>query len=103
MKAIRATLSEINQMKARGETDEAICKFATENSVNVNHVLNFWEELAFSIENGLVDRQMVREQFEGLVVTLWLTLKTYVVDHRSKRQRPRAFKAVENLYEEWTG
>lgn len=88
-------------MEKRNLPEEELVAEIAKNKTNVIHILNFLEEAAFARENSLVDDALIRNQFEGILVTLWATLEPWVKRHRIDRGRPNIWVKVEALYIEW--
>jgi len=78
-----------------------LIEFVEDKKTNVIHILNFLEEVAISIEHGLVDATLARNQFEGIVIGLWQTLDPWIAQHRITRNRPQIFSKLEGLYNTW--
>lgn len=68
---------------------------------NVIHVMNFFEEAAFARKHELADDQVLRNQFEGIVATLWTTMEPWVHEYRKERHRPKIYEMVEELSKVW--
>lgn len=68
---------------------------------DVIHIMNFFEEAAFAREHGLADDEVLKNQFAGIVSTLWETLKPWVQEYRRERGRQKIFEMVEQLYAQW--
>jgi hypothetical protein len=99
---VRRVISTINRMKADGKSPKKIKKYANKRTIEINQILNFWEEVALNIETGLADKELARMQFSGLVKTVWEALDKYVEAHRAARQRGgKPFAKIEALYKEW--
>lgn len=88
-------------MEKRGLPEAELIAEIAKSKTNVIHILNFLEEAAFALENSLVDSDLIRNQFEGILVTLWSTLEPWIKRHRIERGRPNIWCKVEALYIEW--
>ena len=65
-------------------------------------VLNFFEEMASSIHQKIVDREMLQEFFRGIVRTYVETFSCWI-QYRRSTKGDRAFINIERLAEEWNG
>ena len=88
-------------MEKRGLPEAELIEEISKDKTNVIHILNFLEEAAFAREYSLVDEELIRNQFEGILVTLWSTLEPWIKRHRLDRGRPNIWCMVEALYIEW--
>ena len=87
----------------RGKTAAEIIQFANNMTVknNIINTLNFFEELAFSLEAGLADRVLLRDAFCGIVLEVFSILKPWIDQERITRGRPNIWIKVEGLYNSW--
>lgn len=88
-------------MEKRTVPDAELVAHIEKDKTNVIHILNFLEEAAFARKHGLVDEELIRNQFEGIVVTLWETLEPWIKQHRKDRGRPKIWLMVQELHGEW--
>lgn len=86
----------------RGKSKEELISFINPQSTNVIHLLNFFEELAFSIENDLVDKELVREQFEEVVLNICEILKPWIVEYKQQPRRTQLWVKTSNLCSLWS-
>lgn len=68
---------------------------------NVVQVMNFLEELAIARENDLIDEEMIRAQFAGIVTGVWQIMQPWVNDLRAARGRPQIGEKLEALARAW--
>lgn len=87
----------------KNTSDEDIKNIAEDRKTNMIQILNFAEEIAYAYDNDLVDRELTRDKFEGIILTLWQTLEPWVRKHRSDRGRTKIWARVESLYHQWKG
>ncbi len=71
------------------------------NETNITALLNFFEEMAHAIENGLVDEGALKGQFAGHVIGAFQIAKPYVDQLRTQRARPLIWKPLEDLCMRW--
>ena len=90
-----------NIFEQRGKSKDELTKFIESNKTHAIHLLNFFEEIAYAIDNGLVDIDLMREQFRGIIIDTWQILEPWIGDRRIVRARPELWDAVQNLYDEW--
>ena len=88
-------------MEYRGKPEDELTRFIEGKKTNVIHVLNLLEEIAFAIEYDLIDLKLIRDQFEGIVVSVWQILEPWVNKHRIARGRPKLWIKVEELAGTW--
>jgi len=67
---------------------------------NVIHVMNFLEEMATSCRYGVVDTNMMRDQFDYVVISTWEVLFPWIQKHRKTRDGD-VWEDVEKLYAAW--
>lgn len=96
---VRDVCREILDM--RGKTEEEIKQYAEEKKTNVVHLLNFLEEISFSVEQNLVDIDLTKDQFKGIVHSLWQLLEPWITQHRAFRGRRDIWDRLEALDKAW--
>ena len=96
---MRDTYREV--LELRGKTEDEIKELVENKKTNIIHLLNFLEEISFTVDQKLLDISLVRNQFEGIVISVWQLLGPWVVKRRSDRGRPKIWKQVEDLYDTW--
>lgn len=70
---------------------------------NVIHLLNFFEELEFSIEHGLAEQELLKQQFSGLMPIVWRTLSPWIAARRRIFNDDGLWEKVEILNNRWRG
>ena len=83
-----------------GSVDDLV-RFAEEKATNVIHILNFLEEIAFAIREGVADERLLRNQFQVVVVQGWLRLVPWITKHRDARRSTEIWEDLEKLYDRW--
>lgn len=88
----------------RGSPPEAVQTFANNasNKTNVTNMLNFFEEMGFAIEAELVDTDLLRDQFCGVVTSVFQILRPWIEQERVNRGRPNIWIKVERLNGDWS-
>jgi len=71
------------------------------NETNVIHLLNFFEEVGFSVKQELVDERLLYDQFGGLVPTIWRTLEPWIKDRRGTFHDDKMWEVVEEFSKRW--
>ena len=87
----------------RGKEAAEVIAFASGEKVktNITNTLNFFEEMAFSIDYEIADPELVKEQFCGVVTTIFSILKPWIDQERVNRGRPKIWIRVEDLFTKW--
>ena len=85
----------------RGKPQDEIIKLAEEKKTNIIHLLNFLEEISFAIDRNLVDIDLVRGQFEGIVHSVWQLLLPWVTKFRTDQNRSKIWERLEALEKVW--
>lgn len=80
-----------------------IMEMIIDKETNVIHLLNFFEELGFAIEHGLVDQELLKQQFSGLMPVIWRILLPWIMDRRRKFNDDGLWEKVEFLNNQWRG
>ncbi|MDP6517307.1 MAG: DUF4760 domain-containing protein [Alphaproteobacteria bacterium] len=80
-----------------GEIKEYIEKHKT----NVIHIMNFLEEIAYSVDHDLVDEELLKDQFDGIIFSCCDILGPWIAQHRKDRGFATIWIAVENLRNKW--
>ena len=94
----RDTLRSI--AKAHAKSADELQKVIDGNETNVIHVLNFLEEIATSCRHNVVDKVIIKDQFDFVVINTWETLFPWINQHR-KIRAPDIWEDVEKLYASW--
>ncbi|KPQ10829.1 MAG: hypothetical protein HLUCCO17_09070 [Saliniramus fredricksonii] len=97
MREARATLRSI--LDKNGDAG-ALDAYLNENKLDVNHVLNFIEEMATCCRHGLVDEPLMRKQFDYVVCKTWRSLSTWI-DGQRKASVDAIWEDMEWLYDQW--
>lgn len=97
MREARATLRSI--LEKNGDAG-ALNAYLNENKLDVNHVLNFIEEMATCCRHGLVDEPLMRKQFDYVVCKTWRSLSTWI-DGERKASVDAIWEDMEWLYDQW--
>jgi hypothetical protein len=84
----------------RNQTSEQILVYIEQNETVVLHIMNFLEEMATCCRQGVVDTDLMKDQFDAVIVTAWDTLFPWI---RKKRQEanPKIWEDSEALYDSW--
>ena len=87
-----------------GRVSGAVSAFIDQNEAAVQHVVNFFEEMATALRLKLAHEDLLRDQFDFVVVKLWtvLTNCSYVRNVREKERNHAIWEDVERqLYDRW--
>lgn len=96
----RMLLVEREKIKPAEQVVELLENDVDKRSVVVD-VLNFFEELAISVDSGLADEEMARRYFRTTAVQCFATWEPWVRAYRDKRVRHSTWKELETLTGEW--
>lgn len=88
-------------LEARGKPQPELDALIESKKTNVIHIFNFLEEVAFGLQQEVIDEEIVRLQFEGIIIGLWQTLDHWISKHRADRGRPKIWNGVEDIYKKW--
>jgi hypothetical protein len=94
----RDTLREIFR---RHDAKEELKEFIEERQTNVIHCLNFLEEFATSCRYGLSDEELLRNQFDEIVVSIWRKLNPWIESHRESRRNKAIWEDLEWAFDRW--
>jgi hypothetical protein len=82
-------------------TEEELQTYVESRATNVIHVLNFLEEIRTAHRHQLADREVLKEQFDGIVVSTWMKLHGWINKHRTSTGNRDTWEDLENLYDAW--
>ena len=71
-----------------------------EKAQDIITILNFLEELAFLIDEGLIHEERARKYFRGIVIQTYTKLSS-VIHVRKQATNERAYEYLCNLYNKW--
>jgi hypothetical protein len=94
----RDTLREI---ALRDKSQAELLEYIKSNLTSVIHVLNFLEEIATSCRHEVVHKELMRNQFDFVVVNTWEILFPWIKQHRVERSSKSLWEDLENLYYGW--
>jgi hypothetical protein len=94
----RDTLREI---ALRDKSQDELVDYIKKNLTNVIHVLNFLEEIATACRHEVVKKELMRDQFDFVVVNTWEILFPWIKQHRVDRGSTSIWEDLENLYYGW--
>jgi hypothetical protein len=94
----RDTLRSVRN--AHTKSPEDLQKLIDGKETNVIHLMNFLEEIATSCRHEVVDRAIIKDQFDFIVINTWETLFPWISQHR-KKSSPDLWEDVEKLYGAW--
>jgi hypothetical protein len=89
--ALRLVLKQSSDVERR--------KFIETQETNVIHIVNFLEEMGTARRYELVDVEMMREQFDFVIVTTWTKLFPWIKEQR--QQDNDIWEDFESLYDAW--
>jgi hypothetical protein len=85
---------------AHAKSAEELKKVIDGNETNVIHIMNFLEEIATSCRHEVVDKEIMRGQFDFIVINTWETLFPWIAERR-KKHSPNVWEDVERLHGLW--
>lgn len=85
---------------AHAKSAEELQKIIDGSETNIIHIMNFLEEIATSCRHDVVDKEIIKDQFDFIVVNTWETLFVWI-NQRRKRTNPNVWEDVEKLYSAW--
>jgi hypothetical protein len=86
--------------KAHATSADELQKVIDGSETNVIHVMNFLEEIATSCRHEVVDKVVIKDQFDFIIVDAWQTLFPWITQRRKTRS-PQLWEDVEKLYAAW--
>jgi hypothetical protein len=94
----RDTLREI---ALRDKSQTELVDYIKKNLTNVIHVLNFLEEIATACRHEVVKKELMKDQFDFVVVNTWEILFPWIKEHRVERGSKSIWEDLEKLYYGW--
>ncbi len=85
--------------KHHSASPEELNKFIEERETNVIHVINFFEEIGTACRHDIVVHEIMKEQFDDVVVDTWVILFTWIQKQRARN--PAVLEDFEALYNKW--
>jgi Domain of unknown function (DUF4760) len=82
-------------------TDEELLELIEKKNTNVIHILNFLEEIATCHKLGLCEEDLLRDQFDAILLSIWNSLLPWIVQHRKQRRTEGIWEDVERLSKLW--
>jgi hypothetical protein len=83
-------------------TEDELNDYLEKNPTNVIHVVNFLEEIATSCKHGVIDQDVIRNQFDFVVTNTWETLYPWIKKHRTERRAEDIWEDLEGVYHDWS-
>ncbi len=68
---------------------------------NISNILNFLEQMAAAVRDGICDEPFAKRLFGGIVINVWHATREWVEDQRVSRGRSQLFVELEELYARW--
>ncbi|WP_374371730.1 DUF4760 domain-containing protein [Dongia sp.] len=98
---VRNTLRSV--MEFETHSNDELINFVSDASrrTNVIHVVNFLEEISVSIRHGLVDTDLVKAQFCGIVIATWPKLLPWISQTRRVHHDNMMWDDLEKIYNVW--
>ncbi|MCH9018986.1 MAG: DUF4760 domain-containing protein [Proteobacteria bacterium] len=88
-------------LEVRGQPEQEIIEFGDREAIIITNIFNFFEEMAFSIEHNIIDEDLAKNIFYGLVVICFQVMEPWVEHERTKKGIPTILIAVQKLYNNW--
>lgn len=102
MQEARQTCRQIADMKGQSvSTVKEIIDTAEETS-DVFHLLNFFEEMAMLIKYDVADAEILKDNFSEPLKAIWLSLHLWMVDYKNANGLTMAWSEMECLHNEWS-
>jgi hypothetical protein len=95
---IRDTLREL---LAHQGTEQEMLVLVEKKNTNVIHILNFLEEIGTCHRLGLCEDDLIRDQFDSILVSIWSCLLPWIIQHRKQRKNDGIWEDVERLAKLW--
>jgi hypothetical protein len=83
------------ERRRRFDEEEALRK-------NIRPVLNFLEELSYSIREERADEATSKRLFAGIVINVYHVTEPWIREQRQRRNRPQLWAELGWLYQEWS-
>ncbi len=87
-------------MRHRDRPEEELLRFIESNETSVTHVINFLEEMATCCRHELVDVELMKSQFDNVIIHVWETLFPWIRKIRQRENAP-VWEDIEFLYDHW--
>lgn len=71
--------------------------------ISIHDALNFLEDLATCIEQGIVDEKLLHRFYRSIVTTYCRTFEVWIQQLRSEKRNPQLFRALTDLCARWDG
>lgn len=69
--------------------------------ISIHNALNFLEDLATCIEQGIVDEKLLHCFYKSIVTTYARTFEVWIQQLRSEKKNPQLFRALTDLCDRW--
>ena len=102
---LRDILKELSKAATQTEKEEVLKKIKSEDEVikSLGIVLNFFEEIAISIENDMADEAYLKNFFRGIVVGYFDGYRWLINERRKLNNEPYIYSKFETLANKWKG
>ncbi len=101
MQKSRHICREIANLKGNSLDEIKIALDSEAKRSDVFHLLNFFEEMAIGIKYGTINEEMIKEQFEESLLTVWKSLHLWVDDYKKDKGLNEAWILTESLCKAW--
>jgi hypothetical protein len=91
----------VRELVVHGGTDGELLALVEKKSTNVIHILNFLEEIGTCYRLGLCEEELIRDQFDAILVSIWSCLLPWIVQYRKLRKNDGIWQDVERLHKLW--
>jgi Domain of unknown function (DUF4760) len=98
---IRRCRDTARELVVHCRTDDDLLTLVDKKSTNVIHILNFLEEIGTCHRLGLCEEDLIQDQFDAILVSIWSCLLPWIVQHRKQRKNDGIWQDVERLAKLW--
>ncbi len=74
----------------------------TKERQDITNLLNFFEEIAICIEEGIVKEELLIKFFKSILFSFYEVYYPYIQDRRKKKESYKIYKSLTDLCERWS-
>lgn len=102
MQEARQTCRQIADLKGQSVSEVKKIIDTAEETSDVFHLLNFFEEMAMLIKYDVADGEVLRDNFSEPLRAIWLSLHLWMDDYKKTHGLVDAWNEMECLNSEWS-
>lgn len=70
---------------------------------DITNILNFLEEMSIGVQENLLDEELLKEFYKGIVITYCKTFSFYIAQRRTITGNDNVYRKLTNLSDKWRG